>query len=176
MQAILNENLEQLKRLSLRWIIRKGKSLAEAEDIFQQSILKALTSDAQLLDQQKLQSWFMSILKNTLLDHIRSQNLHREKETTYQLEKELDQPEPELEASFCKCVKSFLNELPENDQSLLQKHFFEGKTFSVLAKENGSSESSLRVKSLRARETLKGMFKACCNVRKFKDLDDCGCE
>ncbi len=176
MQSILNENLEQLKRLSLRSIIRKGLSLPEAEDLFQQAVLKALTTEAELQDQEKLQSWFMSILKNTLLDYFRSQSLHDQKTKAYQIEADLLNEAPEIEESFCACVKGFLKDIPENDRVLLQEHFFEGKSFAKLSQQSGSSESNLRVKSLRAREKLKGMFKACCNVRRFQDLADCGCE
>lgn len=169
-------DLENLKRLSLRWMIRKGVSLAEAEDLFQQSMLKALTSPAELQDRQKLQSWFMAILKNTLLDAYRAKKLHAAKEKEYQFETELQKEEAAVEESFCKCVNNLIQDLPESDQSLLQQHFFEGKTFASLAKASGQNESQLRVKSHRARDKLKAMFNDCCQVRKFRDLQDCGCE
>jgi RNA polymerase sigma-70 factor (ECF subfamily) len=172
----LSENLEHLKKLSLRFMIRKGLGLAEAEDLFQQSVLKALTTEATLQNKEKLQSWFMAILRNSLLDHFRSRALHQKKERLYQIEQEIAATDTELEQTFCQCVKGFLGEIPETDKALLEKHFLEGKTFAELSKTDGIAEGTLRVKSLRARERLKDMFKACCNVRKFEDLKDCGCE
>lgn len=174
-QSYLTDHLEQLKRLSLRWIIRRGFNLPEAEDLFQQSILKALTSKAELRENEKLQSWFMAILKNTLMDHIRSRNLHREKEISYQLEKDLFQEDPDVESSFCRCVNDFMQDLPAAERNLLQEHFLQGKTFAALSSEYGVTQASLRVKSLRAKEKLKKMFKACCKIRKFKDFADCDC-
>ena len=174
-EMLLTQDLEQLKRLSLGWMIRKGLSLPEAEDLFQQSLLKALTSEASLENQEKLQSWFMSILKNTLLDYFRSNTLHQKKNNEFQIETELLANNPEIEESFCKCVNGFLGDLPESDQSLLQEHFFEGKSFAALSSEHGTAEGTLRVKALHAREKIKEMFKACCHVRKFNDLKDCGC-
>ncbi len=174
MQSFTTEHLKQLKRLSLRFVTRKGFNLTEAEDLFQQSILKALTTEAKLRSSEKMQTWFLNILRNTLTDHVRSRNLHRRKENTYQMEKELFL-EQDIEESFCPCVNHFMDEISHTDRELLHEHFLNGKTFTFLAKELGVSQATLRVKSLRAKEKLKEMFKAGCKVQKFEDFADCGC-
>jgi RNA polymerase sigma factor (sigma-70 family) len=171
----LINNFEQLKGLSLRWIILKGFSLSEAEDLFQQSILKALGSKAELREHEKLQSWFMAILRNVVVDNIRSKNLHREKKAIYQREIDLFHENPEVEDSFCRCVNDFIEDLPAAERNLLKERFLHGKTFRDLSREYGISLGTLRVKSLRAKEKLRLMFKACCKVRKFKDFADCDC-
>ena len=168
------ETLTNLKRSAVRWIASHGLGSPEAEDIFQQAILKALATPTEVEEPEKVTSWFYQILRNTLTDEFRKNSAHKKKLEEYAFEV-LPKLDPETESILCQCVKQLMTELPESERSILEKHFFEGKKFKELSKEFHQSEGSIRVKALRARQKLKESLKECCNITRIDQTDDCAC-
>ena len=167
--------LEDLKRSSIRWIASHGLGLPEAEDIFQQSVLKAIGSPTTAEEPEKVTSWFYQILRNTLTDEFRKAKSQKKTSDEYAAEV-LPRLDPETEENLCRCVASLMSELPAVKKSILEKHFFEGKKFKELSFEFKQTEGAIRVKALRARDKLKESLKECCNITRFEQAKDCGCE
>jgi RNA polymerase sigma-70 factor (ECF subfamily) len=169
------EILEDLKRTSIRWIASHGLGLPEAEDIFQQSIVKAIATPTSADEPEKVTSWFYQILRNTLIDEFRKAKSLKKKTDEYAAEV-LPHLDPETEEKLCKCVNGLMSELPDIEKSILEKHFFEGKKFKELSNEFGQSEGAIRVKTLRARQKLKESLRDCCNITRFDQAKDCECK
>ena len=169
------DELQNLRRSSIRWIQSHGLGLPEAEDIFQQSIVKAIATPTEAHESEKLAHWFYRILKNTMLDEFRKTKLHAEKSKQYQLEV-AEYLDPQTEQTLCQCVKGLLKDLPPLEKSILEKHFFEGASFKSLSKEFDLAEGTIRVRALRAREKLKDGLRECCNVTRYDQTEDCGCK
>jgi RNA polymerase sigma-70 factor (ECF subfamily) len=51
---------------------RLGGDRAEAEDLLQQSFAKALSAAPHLRDEERLVPWFYQLLRNALIDRVRS--------------------------------------------------------------------------------------------------------
>lgn len=172
------ESLALLKIAATRWVVSQGLAFAEAEDVFQQAMLKAISSESSLKEDEKIVSWFYQILRNTLLDELRKKNTIQKKAKEFTAWESLvqDELDQETERVLCQCVSQLLEELPKEDQKILQKHFFEGKSYAHLGKEFQKTEGSIRVQAHRARSKLKAAFQSCCNATRFEDVQDCGCD
>lgn len=166
--------IESLKQSAIRWIARQGLGMAEAEDIYQQAVLKAVVTETDPQDSEKISSWFFRILKNTMIDEFRKTKRDLKKINEYELtiEKEFD---PTTQKHLCDCVSGFLEDLSPPEKKLIEAHFFEGKSFKELSSEYQSKESALRVKALRAREKLKAALKNSCGMNSMSDAEDCEC-
>lgn len=166
--------LEDLKRSATRWIASHGLGLPEAEDVFQQAILKAVASPTSTEEPEKVTSWFYQILRNTLTDEFRKMSSEKRKIDAFSAEV-LPELDAETEENLCRCVESIMADLPAGEKTILEKHFFEGKKFKELSAEFHQSEGAIRVKALRAREKLKDSLKKCCGMTRLEDAKDCGC-
>jgi RNA polymerase sigma-70 factor (ECF subfamily) len=164
--------LFELKDKTYLWLSKFGLSKSETEDIFQESLIKAIESDDLKEDMTNIDGWFYRILMNTALDTVRKRSLISRKQdelTDFQLSN------AESEKEICGCVSGLINELAADDQSLLKEHFYGNKTLKSISQEIGVSESALRVRALRARKKLKELFKSCCNPQDLEDLRNCEC-
>ncbi|HXH75450.1 MAG TPA: RNA polymerase sigma factor [Bacteriovoracaceae bacterium] len=172
------ENANAMKRLvdlkdkSHIWLSKFGLSKAETEDIFQDALVKAIKSDNLKEDLTNLDGWFYRILTNTALDVVRKRKLISKKENELA---EFYLSNSEVEKEICGCISDLIKELAPDDQDVLKQHFFGNKTLKSISQEIGISESTLRVRALRARQRLKDLFKGCCNPESLEDLKDCEC-
>ena len=166
-------HLMNLKDKSHTWLSKFGLSKAETEDIFQDSLVKAIKSDSLTEDLTNLDGWFYRILKNTALDAVRKRSLIFKKADEVA---QLQLSSTEIEKEVCECISKLMNELSPDDQDVLKQHFYGDKTLKSISEDIGISESTLRVRALRARGKLKNLFKSCCNSDSLEDLKNCGCD
>jgi len=80
---ILQEQLEQIRPRLYRLAYSWSHNAALAEDLVQETLIKALKNNDQLRDAALLNSWLFSILANCLRDHYRQ---YREMEDIEELE------------------------------------------------------------------------------------------
>lgn len=168
------ESIENLKRSAIRFIESRGLGRAESEDLFQQAVLKALTTQSENSEPEKITSWFYQILRNTLIDEFRKRKHLDEKHDEYLSQLQLDPPQ-ELDEKICACVNAIMQDLPKADREILESHFFDGKKFKELAEIYHQTEGSIRVKAQRSRDKLKEMLKSCCNITRLSEMSDCEC-
>jgi RNA polymerase sigma-70 factor, ECF subfamily len=162
-----------LKRAAVRWISSHGLGEAEAEDVFQQGLLKALKTPAGP-EEGKVTSWFYQILRNTLTDEFRNakRTERRNEEYAAEVKPFLD---PATEESLCRCVLGLLDDLAPTEKKILEGHFFDGKKFKDLSAEFNQSEGAIRIKAQRARERLKESLRRCCKMTSFGEASGCEC-
>ena len=166
--------LEDLRRSSIRWIASHGLGLPEAEEVFQQSLLKAIASPTNVAEPEKVTAWFYQILRNTLTDEFRKNQAQKRRNVEYAAEV-LPYLDPETQENLCRCIAGLMAELPAVEKKILEGHFFDGKKFKELSEEFQQTEGAIRVKALRAREKLKESLRECCNITRFEQVKECGC-
>lgn len=72
---------------ALGFLINAGRlSQSDADDVFQETIIKIFKSIDQLKDEQRFESWVWQILRNSMLDFIRKTK--RKNETIFNIESE----------------------------------------------------------------------------------------
>lgn len=79
----LHEQLQQIRPRLYRLAYSWSHNAALAEDLVQETLIKALKNNAQLRDPALLNSWLFSILANCMRDHYRQ---HREMDDIEELE------------------------------------------------------------------------------------------
>lgn len=87
-KVLETEVLPHRERL-LNFILSKVADPVLAEDILQESLLKALTGLPDLEDKEKVLSWFDRIVPNKIIDHYRRSNTESKHFEKYALEASL---------------------------------------------------------------------------------------
>ena len=154
-----------------------AKRLADpvlAEDVLQQSLIKALESPAEILEEKSVLAWFYTILRNAVTDHFRSKT---------SAEKALSQFRPEetllpadFEAGICECLYSLLPALKPNYADLIRQIDLEGKSPAEVANSLGLSRTNLDVRLFRARKALKKTLEKMCGACTEHACLQCSCK
>ncbi len=124
---------------------------ADAEDVAQQTFLKAYQALAGGTKPRKAENWLLTITHNEVRRHLRER---RGKAVEVELDDQLAQPPAEqLEPSFADVVRA-LQHLPAAQRSALVMREFEGRSYSEIAEVMGVTQSALEALIFRARRSL----------------------
>ena len=179
-ESIWNEFSNHLEN----FILSKVSDRELAKDLLQDVFVKIHSKRDSLSDDSKLQSWLFQITRNVIIDHYRKKKIFSEKE----LEKFEHPTEEELELdefSMHKCLKPYINDLPEKYRDALVKTSFEKISQKDLAEMENISYSAIKSRVQRAREMVKNEIIKCCNpitdvygnvIDKEPCKNSCGCE
>ena len=167
---ILLQNYAKFKNFLTK---RLGDS-AVAEDVLQQSLLNAMESPAEILEEQSVIAWFYRILRNAVTDYFRS------KTSTEKALRQLPTGEVilpvELEAGICECMQSLLPALQPNYADLLRQIDLEGKSPAQVADDLGTTRTNLDVRLFRARNALKKALEGMCGACTEHACLQCSCK
>ena len=142
--------IENQKRF-LSFIKTKVGSESLAEEILQQSFLKAIKSVHQVHDADKLVSWLYKIIKNSISDHYRSSN----KMSELPVDLESEEIGFDDKKSICECIEGVLNSLKEDYAEIIRKLDLNEEDTHEVASELKISPENLKVRRHRARKKLK---------------------
>ena len=145
-----------------------------AEDIVQESLVKALKAANQPSDDADTVTWFYRILRNSIID------LHRRnavgKSALERFSHELpESPGSEEEKALCQCFKRLLPAIPPSHRVLLERIDLGGEDAAEVAAELGLTRNNLNVRLHRARGHLREMLARNCNACAKHGCLDCTC-
>jgi RNA polymerase sigma factor (sigma-70 family) len=169
-------------RKSFEGFLRRHLPNAEiAEDVFQQSLLKALTNPEPLKNPESMVPWFYRILRNALIDFYRTRGSEDRKNEAFMQELLGDETQtlampPEVEASICACMKDLIPSLKPEYGSLIQKVDLDGEAMEDVSTELGISTNNLAVRLHRARQALKTSLIRSCGACTEHGCLDCTCK
>ncbi len=131
-----------------------------ADEILQQSLLKAVEKQSSLNDKESVIPWFYRILRNTLTDHYRSDatDMKKKEELIAELEAtqaDLSPPKDELGKAICQCFEGLLPALKPTYSDIIRRIDLVGQTPESVAEELGISANNLQVRLHRARQALR---------------------
>jgi RNA polymerase sigma-70 factor (ECF subfamily) len=152
-----------------------------AEDIFQQSLLKALTKQDSMQDPESIVPWFYRILRHALIDFYRARGSEDRKNAAFVQEILRDEAEalstsPEMQASLCGCMKALIPSLKPEYATLLQQIDLEGRPMGDVSSELGISPGNLSVRLHRARQALRASLIRSCGACTEHGCLDCTCK
>lgn len=181
----LSATLSQSREKLLSMIRAKRIASADAEDILQTALQKALSRIDTLKDEQAILPWLKQIVRNTLIDHLRLQK--RERVTDGErLESLLNQaqntseeeqwlhPEEENEI-HCFCAGLHAEALPDDFRQLVQEVDAKGRRVAEVAEEMAISPNLASVRLHRARKSLRESLTACCGKEAANLHHRCDC-
>jgi len=162
------------------FLVARVGSEAEAEDILQNGLLKALQRADELHDDAKVIPWFYRLLRNAIIDHYRARGSHRRKhsalETIISAHGEDIAATPKVwEARICACLGPVLATLKPRPAELLRRVELEGEPVQAAAKALGITPNRASVTLHRARAELRTRLQAFCGACADGACLDCHC-
>ena len=145
-----------------------------AEDVVQESLIKALGAANPPSDDAGTVTWFYRILRNSIID------LHRRRAagTTAlgKLARQIPEtPDASDEKVLCQCIRRLLPGMPESYRVLLERIDLGGEDAAGIAAELGIARSHLNVRLHRARGHLRELLKRNCRACARHGCLDCDC-
>ena len=147
---------------------------ADAEDLLQNGLVKALQRGGELKDGEKAVAWFYQILRNVVVDHVRSRNAATRREDAWMNETVTLADDAEAERQICACFEKMLPALKPAHAELLRRVELEGEPVAKAASALGITPNYASVSLHRARAELRAKLMDFCGD--CACLDDCGCE
>ncbi|HEY0946365.1 MAG TPA: sigma-70 family RNA polymerase sigma factor [Opitutaceae bacterium] len=147
-------------------------SEADAEDLLQHGLVKALHRAGEVRDETRLVAWFYQLLRNALADHVRSRQSARQRETAFA---DLH-AEPDAERQLCGCFERLIDTLKPTQAALLRKVELEGQSVAAAASALGLTANNASVTLHRARAALREKLAAFCGPCADGACLDCDCE
>jgi RNA polymerase sigma-70 factor (ECF subfamily) len=155
-------------------------SEAEAEDILQNGLLKALQHAGEVQDDAKLTAWFYQLLRNAVVDHYRSRGAAKRRhevlgETLAALGEDRVAAPQEWEPQLCGCLAGVAETLPPRAAELLRRVDLEDESVQDAARALKISPNSASVALHRARKDLRVKLEAFCGDCADGACLDCDC-
>jgi RNA polymerase sigma-70 factor (ECF subfamily) len=145
-----------------------------AEDVVQDSLLKALSSNNQPTTKEDSITWFYRILRHSIID------LHRRAGTRSRtLEKFAaefpENPGEDDAKTLCQCFRRLLPGLPDKQRELLQRIDLDGEDVGKVALSLGLNRNTAGVRLHRARKQLRDELTRNCRACAKHGCLDCTC-
>lgn len=151
-------------------------SRAEAEDVIQSALLRALDRAGDLRDRSKVVPWFRRILQATLVAHERRRAVDSRPRSRIVGTLSLGGPgDIELYRETCQCLEAALEAVEPDDARLLRQIELEGKPLREVARALGVRTNTAAVRLHRARRELIRVWRDICRFCRLHWRFDCDC-
>ena len=156
----------ELKTNLHRFITRRARNEADADDILQEVFVKIHSNIGSVRDSTKLHSWVYQITRNAITDYYRSRRSDLsldESPDAFEIAG-YEQAEAETEREeIMVCLNPMVERLPEDYREALKMSDVIGLKQAVVATELNISLSGAKSRVQRARSKMKDMLLDCCN-------------
>lgn len=155
---------------------RLGGNQADAEDVFQNGMARALIAAPALRDDERLVPWFYQLLRRALVDHVRSRRATEARERRW-TEETLKPDAVETGRHLCACLEPLVSSLPPGQAELVRRCELGLEPVSVVAASLGLTPGAASVALHRARAALRAKLAAFCGSECAGGAClDCDCE
>lgn len=145
-----------------------------AEDVVQDSLVKALAADRKPAGEEDTLAWFYRILRRSIIDLYRRHDARSR--ALDRLEKEWPgAPSAAEERLLCQCFRRLLPSVPAPYRELLQQIDLEGRDPEDVAAASGVTRNNLAVRLHRARRHLREALSRNCRACSKHGCLDCTC-
>lgn len=186
-EVVVNSSLARLDLLmltreSFRVFIRRRVPTEDiADDLLQQSLIKALEQVHTVRNEESLVPWFYRLLRHAIIDYYRSHATEHKKHEGFL--KELTATEADKEPSFaeipsevCTCLNRLLPGLRPAYAEVLRRVDLQGESIHAVAEDLKIATNNLTVRLHRARQALRTSLEAACGVCTKHGCLNCTCE
>jgi RNA polymerase sigma-70 factor (ECF subfamily) len=149
-------------------------SEADAEDIFQQALIRAAEHLPDLQDDARLNAWFDAIVRRLTLDHFSASARRQGREV---ITDEPPEPAPEREpADVCGCSVRLIDSMRPEYAEIVRRVDLEDATVIEAADALGITANNASVRLHRARAALRVKLVETCGTTSTRACIDCGCD
>ncbi len=158
----------------LRYIRTKVSDPDLAEDVLQDSLLKAFAKAPGLRDEERIVPWFYRIVNNAIIDLYRRRGV-----ASRHVERLAEGTEPTFvpadETAACACLRDVIPTLKPEYAELIEELDLKGGTDAALAERMGITRNNLKVRHHRARTQLRKRLEETCRMCAVHGCLDCTC-
>lgn len=147
---------------------------ADAEDLLQTGLVKALERSGEIKDGEKAVAWFYRVLRHAVIDHQRSRTAANRRDDAWAADRRTLADDPEAERNLCACFQKLLPALKPTNAELLRRVELEGQSVSAAATALGMTANNASVTLHRARAELRRKLVDFCGDCKCLDHCECG--
>lgn len=155
-------------------------SEADADDLLQDSLLRALEKGSSLRRGERVVAWFYRILRNAMADHFRERGKRDRMHDRIWRESDDGTAAPVMpadwDAALCKCFRGLLPSLNPRYARILRQIDLGGEEKTTVARAMGLSVASFDVVLHRARHALRHRLKVFCGACSREHCLQCACE
>lgn len=162
----------QRARFRAYLVTRLGNE-ADADDVLQTGLAKAIRSAGALADGEKLTPWFFQLLRNTLIDHMRSRVARARRDDEWSINE--SQTYEVVEKTVCDCFETLLDDLAPREAELIRRAELGDEAVTDVARSLGISPGNASVTLYRARMELRKRLEAFCGECAKRACLDCDC-
>jgi len=143
-----------------RFLLTKVSNEADVDDLLQEILIKTYNNLHTIKNTGNVKSWLFQVANNTIIDFYRKNK--RDKDLMEYANWYAGE-DSQLTSRLSDCILPFINELPEEQASLLKAVDIDNKSQKAYAEELGISYSTLKSRVQKSRHSLKGVFDGCCH-------------
>lgn len=159
-----------------RFLRRRLRSSADAEDVLQTAYTNALTRGAGPGDRTRAVTWFFRVLRRALIDHLRREEAGRRRLARRGASPTLSAgDEAALRSAACDCVSALLGSLRPDQADLLRRVELDGDSVSSVARSLGAATGAVAVRVHRARKALAQRLRGVCGACSTHGCARCTC-
>lgn len=147
---------------------------ADAEDLLQNGLVKAITRAGELKDGEKAVAWFYQLLRNAIIDHVRSRSAAVKRDEAWATSAVTLADDADAERHICACFEKMLPMLKPAQADLLHRVELQGQSVAEAAAALGMTPNNASVTLHRGRAELRAKLMDFCGD--CACLDDCRCE
>jgi RNA polymerase sigma factor (sigma-70 family) len=147
---------------------------ADAEDLLQNGLVKAMERSGEIKDGEKAVAWFYQVLRNALIDHVRSRTAAAKRDEAWASAATTLNDDHEAERVICACFEKMLPALKPAQAELIRRVELGGEPVGQAAAALGLSANAGSVTLHRARAELRTRLMEFC--ADCACLEHCECE
>ncbi len=158
------------------FLVSRVGNAADAEDLLQNGLIKALQRADELKDSEKSIAWFYQILRNVIVDHGRSRGATQRRDDAWAADAAtLTTADREAEKQICGCFEGLIPSLKPAHAELLTRVELRGESVAAAAIALGITANNASVTLHRARAELRAKLVAFCGSCADGACLDCDC-
>jgi len=150
-----------------------------AQDLLQESLVRAVARAKDLRDSDRLIPWFFQILRNALIDHYRRHGAESRRDEAFLQSLEdaesRKKAKKRMEEALCSCMKGLLPALKPEYADLIQRIDLENASVADMAKRLKTTPNNIMVRLHRARKALKSSLEKTCGACAEHGCLNCSC-
>lgn len=178
--GILPQLLEQESSF-LAFVRRRVGDEALAEDLLQQSLMRAVERQHTVQDSESVVAWFYRILRNAVIDYYRAHATEARKADALMQEliatgEDKTPALDELRPTVCACLQRLLPALRPAYAEVIRRIDLEEESPVAVAGDLQLTANNLTVRLHRARQALRGRLEESCGVCTKHGCLNCTCE
>ena len=155
------------------FLVSRMGNEADAEDLLQNGLVKAIDHAGEIQDGEKAVAWFYRVLRNSVIDHQRSRHAAARRDDAW-ASHALAEDDRDVRRELCGCFEKLLPTLKPTHAELIRRVELRDEPVSKVAGELGLTANHASVALHRARAELRGKLRSFCGD--CACLDNCECD